>query len=469
MTNRPFHPAMRSARRSGVLVLAIACFLFSSSFAAPQDAPTNTRPNSEFQQSASPGLRLEDLEQMALQNNPTMSQAQAQVRAAAGRTRQAGLYPNPTIGYQGDEIRGGSFQGGEQGFFVSQDIVLGGKLAAARKTAQQQGAEATAALEEQRYRVLSTVRILFYQALGAQQMVVLRGQMNQLANDAAQTSRQLANVGQADEPDVLQAEAEAGLAALEVANAEQDQMRIWRELAAAVGKPGLPISPLAGNLEDIPQMDAGQMLLTVLRDSPAVKRAQAELARSEAALNLAHKVPIPDLQLSAGLQQDRELMELTRRTTGLIGFVQAGVQIPLFNRNQGNVAANQADVERSRLEVTRVQLQIRRRFAPVMQQYVMSRAAVERYKTDILPKAQKAYDLYRRKYGVMQAAYPQVLISQRTLFQFETDYVHALEKLWLSSVAINGFLLSDGMESPMSQSSEDAITGSTITLPMFGR
>ena len=53
----------------------------------------------------------------------------------------------------------------------------------------------------------------------------------------------------------------------------------------------------------------------------------------------------------------------------------------------------------------------------------------ESYKRDILPKAQKAYDLYRKKYQQMQAAYPQVLIAQRTLFHLQIAYLRALERM----------------------------------------
>jgi outer membrane protein TolC len=73
-------------------------------------------------------ITLEQLQQMALQNNPTFRQSAANIQAAEGRKQQSGLYPNPTVCYQGEQIRGGSFHGGEQGFFVQQDIVLGGKL-----------------------------------------------------------------------------------------------------------------------------------------------------------------------------------------------------------------------------------------------------------------------------------------------------------------------------------------------------
>ena len=77
---------------------------------------------------ARPAMALADFEALADANNPTLKQANALVRRSQEQARQAGLYPNPSVGYQGEEIRGGSFGGGEQGGFVQQTIVLGGKL-----------------------------------------------------------------------------------------------------------------------------------------------------------------------------------------------------------------------------------------------------------------------------------------------------------------------------------------------------
>src|SRR6266478_4473562 len=57
-------------------------------------------------------ITLEELQQMALQSNPTFAQSAANIQAAEGRKKQSGLYPNPTVGYQGEQIRGGSFHGG---------------------------------------------------------------------------------------------------------------------------------------------------------------------------------------------------------------------------------------------------------------------------------------------------------------------------------------------------------------------
>jgi cobalt-zinc-cadmium efflux system outer membrane protein len=93
---------------------------------------------------AAPGLTLEQLLQMARTGNPTLGQAQAGIQEAAGRTLQAGLWPNPTVGYSGDEIRGGSFGGGEQGVFIQQSVILGGKLGLDRKIFAAEGKQTEA-------------------------------------------------------------------------------------------------------------------------------------------------------------------------------------------------------------------------------------------------------------------------------------------------------------------------------------
>ena len=69
----------------------------------------------------------------------------------------------------------------------------------------------------------------------------------------------------------------------------------------------------------------------------------------------------------------------------------------------------------------------------------------DRYRTSMLPRAQKAYDLYRANYQSMAAAYPQVLIAQRTLFQLQVDYIQSLATAWQSALQIQTYGLSDGL------------------------
>lgn len=394
-------------------------------------------------------LTLEQLLQMARVNNPTLGEAQAGIRKAAGRTLQAGLWPNPTIGYAGDEIRGGSFRGGEQGVFIQQNVVLGGKLDLDRKIFAEEGKQTEAEAEEQRLRVDSSVRIAFYESLAAQEMVQTRSKLSGLAKDAVETTRQLFNIGQADEPDLLQAQVEADETDLAVIVAEQDRRRAWRVLSAVVGKPAMPLAELQGNLDDLPSVDPDRMLETILRDSPAVKIAELSIAQAGAALARAKREIVPDLFLRAGLSNDFEpLGDATSRPAGLIGFAEVGVELRLFNRNQGNVLAARADVERANLEVQRVSLALRQMAAPVLENYASSRAVAEMYKSRTLPNAQRAYELYLQRYREGAAAYPQALIAERTFFDLQANYISALENVWINALTLQGLLLTDGLDVP---------------------
>ena len=155
-------------------------------------------------------LRLDDLEQMALKRNPSIAQGNLAIRTAEALRRQAGLYPNPVIGYTGDEVNPGPvFNYGEHGFFAEQRIVTGGKLGIQRRLAEQDITLAKAEAEAERYRVLNTLRSLFYQALGEQRLLNVRTQLTALARGAVQTTRELRNVGQADQPDYFAVEIEA--------------------------------------------------------------------------------------------------------------------------------------------------------------------------------------------------------------------------------------------------------------------
>src|SRR6266481_6396134 len=394
-------------------------------------------------------ITLEELQQIALQNNPTFRQSAANIQAAEGRKKQSGLYPNPTVGYQGEQIRGGSFHGGEQGFFVQQDIVLGGKLGLNRKIFDQELKQAETEDEEQKLRVVTNVRMSYIQALAAQQTLELRQNLSKGADDAVETSHQLANVGQADAPDVLESEVEAQQAQLAVTMAEQNERRVWKALAAVVGNPRLPLMRLEGKLEDTPPANAEELVEKIVNESPAVRIAEFGVKRAEAALARAKREPIPDLQLRGGMEQNGELLSGPGgRAVGLQGFADVGMRIPLFNRNQGNIATAKADAERARREVERVKLLLRERAASVVQNYTYSQTAVDRYKNLFFFKQKTAYEMYSKKYQTMAAAYPQVLMAQRTLMQLEVSYVTALETLATSSLSLQSYLLTDGLESP---------------------
>jgi cobalt-zinc-cadmium efflux system outer membrane protein len=441
---------MRAVYLKMLPVFCIAALIVSPHVILAQESQHGTDQNTTSEQGPPQAkLTLEDLEQLALKHNPTLAQVADAIQAAKGRKLQAGLYPNPVVGYDGDEIRPGPItRGGEHGFFIQQDIVTGGKLRLNRKAAGEEQAQEEARAEAQRDRVLTSVRILYYETLGAQQLLELRQHLAEVAGQAVTTSKQLYNVGQADEPDVLEAEAEAGVTQLAVFDAQNNRQRLWQQLAATVGVPDLPLTSLAGNLEHpLPSLSRDQTLATILAASPEMKAAEAGLRRAEWALQRSRVAPIPDIQFRGGMRHNRELLESPLgRPFGLEGFAEVGVQIPIFNRNQGNVQSAQAELASARQEVERVRLSLEQRFALAFQDYSNSLEAAGRYQNDILPKAQRAYELYLNKYHEMAAAFPQVLIAQRTWFQLQEDYIGSLVRLWSAVSEIRGMLLTGALE-----------------------
>jgi cobalt-zinc-cadmium efflux system outer membrane protein len=156
-----------------------------------------------------PAMSLTDFLKRGDANNPTIKQANALMRRSQQQARQAAFYPNPSVGYQGEQIRGGSFGGGEQGGFVQQTVVLGGKLGSRRDIYEQQRKSDEIDVNEQTYRVHGDIEQAFYDALAEQEAVRIRRQLLGVALDAVATVHQLSKVGQEDAPDILQTEVEA--------------------------------------------------------------------------------------------------------------------------------------------------------------------------------------------------------------------------------------------------------------------
>src|SRR5262249_48373888 len=138
-----------------------------------------------------------------------------------------------------------------------------------------------------------------------------------------------------------------------------------------------------------------------------------------------------------------------------------GISLPIFNRNQGNVDAAKAELERAQSDVVRLQLSLQQSSQPLLQDYLADQVQAERYKNEMIPRAERAYRLYLAKYQNMGAAYPQVLVSQRTYFQLQVGYIGVLERLWMNAVTLQNYLLSSGLSAPASSGA----ASTTLNLP----
>lgn len=401
------------------------------------------------EQSQSPLFTLEEAQRLASGSNPTLRQAEAEIRAAKARQQQSALYPNPSIGYIGDEIRGGSIHGGKQGFFLQQTVVTGGKLSKTRDVFAKETSLAETEAEEQKLRVETAVKTAYMRVLAAQELLDARRDLATIEQQLAETQRLLFNTGQADETEVLTAELQEQRLRLAARVQENSLREEWRSLTAMLGRPDLPMATVGGDLEhNWPELNEEQITEKIATQSPATRIADTAALRVEAAIISTRRASIPDLQLRGGLQYNHEWLANVPYVIGWEGLAEASVQLPIFNRNQGNVAAAAADLDRAKLEKERIALTLRERAATVVDEYASAKLMATEYREEILPRAKKAYTLMFEKNAQMLATRPRVLDSQRQLYELQAEYIVALESLWTTGIALEGFLLTDGLEAP---------------------
>jgi cobalt-zinc-cadmium efflux system outer membrane protein len=385
------------------------------------------------------GFGLLDLEQLALQNNPTLAQARARVQAARGRQQQAGLYPNPVIGYSGGEI-GNEGRAGQQGGYVGQELVTAGKLRLSRQVAGQEVVRLQQEVAVQQFRVLTDVRSTFYDVLVAQRTVELTTQLVQLAEEGIKAAEALLKAQEGSRVDLLQARVEANTTRILFENAQKRHQGAWRRLATIVGMPDMTVQQLAGDAEQIePPLKWEVALSRVLSESPELAAAAAAVETARCATQRARVEWIPNVDVQAGVQHDNA-------SGDNIAGVQFAIPLPVYNRNQGNIAAANAQLVAAHRNVDRVRLGLQNRLAEVFQRYATYRQQVEKYRGAVLPDAKETLDLVAHGYKQGEFSYLNLLTAQRTYFQSNLAYLESLLQLRQAHAEIEGLLLSNSFE-----------------------
>ena len=440
---QPQHPnSYPTARAGGSPATTTALPPVTPAVAALPTTTSSGVVPASFAPVSGPPMTVADLEQLALAHNPTLVQAATFIDAARGKALQAGLPYNPTAGISAENI-GVAGRAGEWTFFsLQQQIVTGGKLRLSRQKYEQEAELAEIQAHAQRLKVVNGLTAAYFDVLAAQLTVENHRLLAKNADEAMKTTEQLLNLGQANQQDLLQAQVEASQAQVAVRNAETRLRQDWVHLATQVGVPDLPQQPLVGQLEpDGPALDRAESLARLLQDSPELAFAVAKVQQDQTQLQRERREPVPNVTVRGGVGYNYE----TRNPTAQVGL---SLPIPVFDRNQGTVRQAAADLTRSHAEVTRVQLDLQRRFADAFTRYEIGREQVENFRDQVLPKAKKAVELYEEQLKARRAAFPQVLVAQRSVYQLNEEYNRSLAQFRRAEVEVRGLLLVDGLTAP---------------------
>ncbi len=391
--------------------------------------------------SAPPQLTLADFENLAFQNNPTLSQAAARMAVARGRQVQAGLYPNPVMGYHGTEI-GNLGTPGQQGGFVSQRLITGRKRQLDQAAAEREVEATHFQFHAQEQRVLTDINVRFYEVLAAQRRLELTSDLAHIGDHLVTATEKLKGERLKTENDLLQAQVRAEEAHILLDNSRNELEEAWRRLVVIVGLPGLSYSTLYGELEtndgDLSWDDSYCMVLVA---NPELRAAQARASKARILIQRARKEPVPNVDLFVSVRH-------IYPTDSDVANVQVGVPLPVFDRNQGNIRAAEADWIAARREVERIELDLQDRLAVAYRRCANARQQAQRYREKIVPKAERSLSLVTNGYEQGQVEYLTLLTAQQTYVQVTLAYIDALRELRAATAVIEGKALSGSLASP---------------------
>ena len=374
---------------------------------------------------------LDEFVALAERSHPRLQAARAAIEAARGKAVQARLYPNPMAAAGSPQIAGPESQ---WNYYATQDIVTAGKLRLSQQGALREVQRAEYELIRARYDVLTEVRQSFYALLVSQRRVEIFRQLLDIAKRSYDIGSQLAEAGEGSKADVLFWSIERDRADVRLLNAAVYIETGRRELAAAIALPRADIGPIEGDLfQTMPSFDLKDLQEAVVRDNAKPRAVEAQIARAQWDLERAVVEPLPNINVLGGYQ--RQVGPAQEQ-----GLMQVMMEVPLFDRNQGNIRAARADIASSRADLRTVELDLATQTAQAVANYRTAQRLVEWYEQFILPKARETVRLTQQLYARGEVTFLSLLQAQRTLTETELAYVEAQADRWNGAVTIAGLL-----------------------------
>jgi cobalt-zinc-cadmium efflux system outer membrane protein len=378
------------------------------------------------------------LEMLAREHNPAIGLAQSRVESFRGKYQQAGLFPNPKAGYHATEI-GNLGTAGQQGGFVSQRFITGSKLKLDQHIATHEIELAGLNSNTEVQRVLNDVRTRFHEVLIAQQRIVLTAELFRIGEASVAASKDLVAGRQLSPNGLLQSLILKDSSEILLETARNDHKAAWRQLAAVVGIEDLDRMRVEGDPEaGLVQFSWDERLQQLLVASPELATAQSAVGVARARLTRAGREWIPDIDVMVSTRHHNV-------TGDNVVNVQAGIPIPIFDRNQGNVYRAEAEIVAAMHRVRRIELGLQERLAAEFRRYENARVRFTRHKERIVPNARKSLDIVQKAYAEGQLDYLELLTSQSTFARTNLDMLDALRELKVSQVALEGQLVTGSL------------------------
>jgi len=268
------------------------------------------------------------------------------------------------------------------------------------------------------------VRLAFYGLLAADERLALADGMLKVAARVKEVAQARFDEGAAPRLDVMEADLSVVRVRTEMELARSARRATQADLNALLNRPpGMSIA-LTGEASDVPTLPtmdrAVADALTSNLDLKAIDREAAIEARQLSLLK-AERVPAPMFSFGTALNAPGEFD---------VG-AHAGVSlaIPLFSRNQGEIAASLARTDTHKARREAVRRQVEAAVFAAFERVTALRAQVDAYRATLVPTATAIQGLVEESYRLGRDSILTTLVAQRALRDVKTEYLEALVAL----------------------------------------
>jgi cobalt-zinc-cadmium efflux system outer membrane protein len=361
---------------------------------------------------------------IALARNPELGVFPYNLRAADARLLQASLLPNPQLDAEIEDVGGrgehSGFDAAQTTVGIDQPIELGGKRGKRTRVAALDKELVQWDYKAARLDVIRDVTRAFVGVLAAQERLTLTERLFDLSEKAQAAVVQRVKAGKDSPVEELRADVALSESRIERQKAQKTLTAARQGLAATWGGRTPVFKSVVGDFYQTPAPQPLAEMTAAIAENPDLARWETEQDRRRAALQLEKVRGVPDVTVGAAVrryeQTDDEAM-----------VFQLAVPLPLFDRNQGGILAATAELGKARRQYEAAQVKILTALSEATSALAAAYDEVTILRSDVLPKAQRAFEAAQQGYQQGKFDYLHVLDAQRTLFQAQAQYLDSVE------------------------------------------
>ncbi|MDD5265503.1 MAG: TolC family protein [Methylococcales bacterium] len=368
----------------------------------------------------------------ALAGNPSLGEIKARAEAMATIPEQVGSLPDPTVNLGLLNVPTSSFNLHQEDMTmlemgVSQAIPFPGKLALREKIAEQEALAAADSVDEARLRLAREVKLswwrLFYYDRALYQLNESEHFFQQLI-DIAQAKYK---VGSGTQQDVLLAQLE--LSKLKSEKLELTGLRHTQDArfnALLDRAPEMPVRIPAEAEFKLPVIVESALQDKALQSRPLFAQHRKMLDAAKSKVDLAHQDFYPDFTVGGGYAYRQNTQSGQSRSDFV--SVQLSMNVPIYaNHKQAKaVDQRQSELLQEQYALQDEHHKIQAEIASKAIDYQQTKEKLLLLEHEIIPQAQQAVNSLMAGYQVSQTNFTDLLRTQLSFFQYQTQYWQAL-------------------------------------------